>query len=155
MAEIYGLFSGRDGRVRYGRTDNRSREERFKRHLRNPPNNLCATGFIENGKTVSRSSVRLECEDGIRRPVERWWMGRFSGLLNEQMSGQIWLNGLCSKPFRIPQITAYMRRKAFFGRALHLPLARTGGAGFISLPGHLEPSALEPLVGRDRRSMTS
>jgi hypothetical protein len=41
------------------------------------------------------------------------WMMRFSGLLNERISGQIWLTGTCSKPLRIPEIMTYMRRYLF------------------------------------------
>jgi len=40
-------------------------------------------------------------------------MARFPGLLNDRMSGQIWLTAICSKPPKIPGNTAYMRRYYF------------------------------------------
>jgi hypothetical protein len=40
-------------------------------------------------------------------------MARFPGLLNDRISGQIWLTAICSKPTKVPEITAYMRRYLF------------------------------------------
>ena len=37
-------------------------------------------------------------------------MARFPRLLNDRISGQIWLTGLCSRHPKVPEITAYMRR---------------------------------------------
>jgi hypothetical protein len=49
----------------------------------------------------------------VRTIVERQWMARFPGLLNDRMSGQIWLTASCSKPPKVPEIAAYMRRYYF------------------------------------------
>ena len=115
MADIYGLFSGRDGRVRYVGQTTDSYEERFKQHLRKPPNICVRDWFHREWKDgFPIECVRLDhCDNAVRSRMERLWMMRFSGLLNERISGQIWLTGMCSKHLRIPEIAAYMRRYLF------------------------------------------
>jgi hypothetical protein len=112
VAEIYGLFSGRDGRIRYVGQTTYACEDRFKQHLRNPRNSGVHDWFHREWKDgFPIECVRLDtCADTARSAVERLWMARFSDLLNDRISGQTWLNGMYNKPLRIPEITAYMRR---------------------------------------------
>jgi len=114
MAEIYGLFSGRDGRVRYVGQTTGSHEDRFKQHLRSPSNCLYSWFHSEWKYGYPIESVLLQsCDDAVRGPVERWWMARFPGLLNDRISGQIWLTGACSTAPKIPEITAYIRHNIY------------------------------------------
>lgn len=111
MAHIYGLFSGRDGLVRYvGRTGGAC-EDRFRQHLRSPSPKLTRWFHREwsDGYPVEWAVLQT-CDDDVSSIVERHWMGRFPGLLNDRMSLQIWVNGACATAARIPEIVAYMRR---------------------------------------------
>jgi len=53
------------------------------------------------------------CDDRLASIIERQWMARFPDLLNERISARIWLTGARSKPPKIVEITAYMRRYYF------------------------------------------
>src|SRR6266404_1173947 len=79
------------------------------------PLRISTSGSTKSGAMVIRlKCVRLQsCDDDVRTIVERRWMARFPGLLNDRMSGQIWLTAICSKPPKIPGNTAYMRRYYF------------------------------------------
>jgi len=114
MAEVYGLYSGRDGRVRYVRQTAGLCADRFKQHLRSSSTRLHEWFHNEwrDGYPVECLLLQ-ECDDDVRTIVERQWMARFSGLLNERMSAQIWLTAHCGAPPKTPEITAYMRRYLF------------------------------------------
>jgi hypothetical protein len=116
MAEIYGLYSGRDGRVRYvGETGDST--SRFKEHLRTP--SASVHGWFHR---EWRDGYPIECvvlqesvdqDKRVRCRVERHWMAKFPGLLNQRISADTWFRGACAKPPKIPEITAYMRRYYF------------------------------------------
>jgi hypothetical protein len=115
MAEVYGLFSGRDGQVRYVGQTTYDCADRFKQHLRNHPNERVRAWFRSEWKDGYPIECVLlqECDDAIRFAVERHWMKKFPGILNERISGQAWLTAICSKHPVIPEIRAYMRRYLF------------------------------------------
>jgi hypothetical protein len=114
MAEIYGLYSGRDGCVRYiGQTVGLC-TDRFEQHKRSPSTNLHKWFHNEWRDGYPIECVRLQsCDDDVRRRVELYWMARFPGLLNDRISAQTWLTAHCGNPPKIPEITAYMRRYLF------------------------------------------
>ncbi len=114
MAEIYALFSSRDGRVRYVGQTSGSCADRFAQHLRRPSPTLYDWFHKEWRDGYPIEYVLLQsCEDDVRTAVERRWMMRFPHLLNERMSAQIWFTSVCSKAPKMPDITAYMRRYLF------------------------------------------
>jgi hypothetical protein len=114
MAEIYGLFSGRDGQVRYVGQTAYSCADRFKQHLRRPSDCLHSWFHNEWKDGYPIECVRLEtCDDALCTIIEVEWMAKFPGLLNKRISGQTWYKGWCSKPPKIPEIKAYMRRYHF------------------------------------------
>ena len=114
MAEIYGLYSGRDGRVRYvGQTVGLC-ADRFKQHQWSPSPNLNKWFHKEWNDGYPVECVRLQsCDDDVRTIVERKWMSRFPGLLNEKISAQTWLTAVCGRPPKILEISAFMRRYYF------------------------------------------
>ena len=113
MAEIYGLYSGRDGRVRYvGETGDSTL--RFKEHLRTP-----SASVREWFHREWRDGYPIECgvlqesvdqDKRVRCRVERDWMEKFPGLLNDRISAYTRYMGARAKPPKILAITAYMRR---------------------------------------------
>jgi hypothetical protein len=114
MAEVYALFSGRDGRVRYVGQTTGLCGDRFKQHLQSPSTKLNEWFRNEWRHGYPIECVRLQsCDYNVRTIVERQWMARFPGLLNDRISSQIWLKAVCGKPPKVPEITAYMRRYYF------------------------------------------
>ncbi|WP_315768337.1 MULTISPECIES: hypothetical protein [unclassified Bradyrhizobium] len=117
MAGIYGLFSGRDGKVRYVGQTAGTCADRFKQHVKRPSDCLYRWFHNEWKDGYPIEYVRLEICDGfsddLRRSRERRWMATFPGLLNDRISAQTWLSGMCSKPEKLPEIAAYMRRYHF------------------------------------------
>jgi hypothetical protein len=112
MAEIYGLFSGRDGRVRYIGQTRGCCSDRFEQHKRSPSPKLRKWFHDEWRAGYPIEYVMLQpCDDEFRFEAERHWMTGFSGLLNERMSGQIWLTAMCRTCHpKVPEIKAYIRR---------------------------------------------
>ena len=123
MAEIYALFSGRNGKVRYvGRTFG-DRDARFQGHLR------VATGryitpvytWIQNewGDGFPVESVRLQwCGSANRKEIEvieTEWINKFPNLLNERKV--YWRPQ--KKPPVIPEIRQYMSCFIFHVDGLH------------------------------------
>lgn len=114
MADIYGLYSARNGRIRYvGQTLGDCRL-RFEEHKRSP-----SPALSKWFRTEWVCGYRVECvllqtvDNDVRGPAERHWMARFPGLLNERISAQTWFMGACAKPPVIPEVRAYMRRYLF------------------------------------------
>src|SRR6185312_6186326 len=84
-AEIYGLFSGRDGQVRYVGQTTYSCADRFKQHLRRPNDCLYSWFRQEWRDGYPIECVRLEtCDDALRWIIEVEWMARFPDLLNRR-----------------------------------------------------------------------
>lgn len=114
MAEVYALFSGRDGRVRYVGQTTGPRADRFKQHLKTPSSNLAEWFRNEWHAGYPVECILLEsCADDVRFVVERRWMAKFPDLLNDRMSYRTRLTAIYSKAPKIPEITAYMRRYYF------------------------------------------
>ena len=114
MAEIYALYSGRNGRVRYVGQTTGLCTDRFEQHKRSPSANLYKWFNNEWRDGYPVECARLEsCDHDVRSSVERQWMARFPGLLNERMSFRIWMSAHCGKPPKVPEINAYMRRYLF------------------------------------------
>ena len=117
MAEVYALFSGRDGKVRYvGRTSG-DRDARFKGHQRVAVGRYITRVYTwihnEWGDGFPVKSVRLQwC--GSANPkeidvIETEWINKFPNLLNERKVH--WRSQ--KKPPVIPEIREYMRRFIF------------------------------------------
>lgn len=117
MAEIYGLFSGRDGRVRYVGKTIGDRDARFKGHL-----------HIGDGRYITRvytwiheewrdgfpvESVRLQWCGGAARKeiedIETEWINRFPNLLNER---KVYWRSEKKAP-AVPAIREYRRQFIF------------------------------------------
>lgn len=118
MAEIYALFSSRDGIVRYVGQTGGSRDVRFKEHKRDaerwtvPP--LCKWFRHEWRCGFLIECVLLQqCEDAVRRDVETKWIRKFPNynLLNERKVGYSWQHS-CKPPI-ISEIKNYMRHYIF------------------------------------------
>lgn len=113
MAEIYGLYSARDGIVRYVGETGGERAARFKRHMR-----------IEFGRYITpvytwlhaewgegypvRCALLQWCPYAERLDVEREWISKFPNLLNER---KYRFRG--GRPPVIPEIKDYMRSHIF------------------------------------------
>jgi hypothetical protein len=118
MAEIYGLFSGRDGAVRYVGQTTYPRATRFEQHRRSawerstPLQNWLVAEW-RDGFPVR--SVRLEwCENHTRSDRETEWISRFPNLLNDRKhTGWIKLLPRGARPPKIPEIIKYMREHCF------------------------------------------
>src|ERR1700733_9888075 len=112
MAEIYGLYSGRDGRVRYVGQTLGLCTDRFKQHPSS--RRMCSWFHNEWRDGYPIGCVLLEsCDDAVRSVVERRWIRRFPAgdLLNER--DRPWFAAQCGTPPKIPEIRAYMRRYLF------------------------------------------
>jgi hypothetical protein len=95
MAEIYGLYSGRDGKVRYVGQTTGARDARFKEHQH------CQTGrfvtavynWIQHewlaGYPV-KCALLERCSNEARHDLEREWISKFPNLLNERKKGFDW-----------------------------------------------------------------
>lgn len=113
MAEIYALFSGRDGKVRYVGETIGCRKKRLERH-----------GHVATGRTIPRvydwimnewrdgylvnSALLQTCADEVRFQVETSWISKFPNLLNERKYR--FIGGLIPT---VPEIRKYIRRYAF------------------------------------------
>ena len=112
QAEVYGLYSSRDGRVRYVGQSGDSRL-RFKEHL-GSPGGRALDGWIlhewRNGYLI-RYAVLEICDYDKRHAVETQWIWRFprSDLLNRLKQRPWWSAGPARPPV-IPEIKKYMRR---------------------------------------------
>src|ERR1700681_1691462 len=109
MSEIYGLFSCRDGAVRYVGQTTYPRATRFEQHRRSAwerstPLQNWLVGEWRDGFPVR--SVRLEwCENEKRFDQETEWIGRFPNLLNDRKrTGWIKLIPRGARPPKIPEI---------------------------------------------------
>jgi hypothetical protein len=107
MAEIYGLFSGRNGLVRYVGETAGAREDRFREHIKNGGGALL-DWFLEEWKQGYPIQYALLqwCKYEERFDVETAWINKFPSLLNERKH-YYWSS---SKPPRVPAILAHMRR---------------------------------------------
>lgn len=118
MAEIYALFSGRDGAVRYVGQTLYPRKTRFEQHRR---------GAWERSTQVQRwlinewrhgfpvKCIRLEwCENSEREKRETAWIAKFPDLLNDRKhTGWLGLKPRGPRPPKIPEIRKYMREHVF------------------------------------------
>jgi hypothetical protein len=116
MAEIYGLYSGRDGKVRYVGETGGTSAERFEQHKRDAEGarkhrRLCEWLHREwrAGYPVECRCLE-ECAYEVRRGRETAWIANFPNLLNERKKYHRWVVG---KPPRISAITEYMNRYRF------------------------------------------
>jgi hypothetical protein len=118
MAQIYGLFSARDGIVRYiGETtySYTSRFEQHKRDAESPTRRLHKWFHNEwlHGYPIECALLH-SCNDSERHQIEREWIGKFPDLLNERkQSPWAWLSTCVRKPPAIPEIVVYLRRHIF------------------------------------------
>jgi hypothetical protein len=115
MAEIYGLYSGRDGKVRYVGETAGTRDARFKRHQRRQfgrPSTAVYHWIHDEWKAgfPVKCALLERCSDEARRELETKWITRFPNLLNEQKRGYYWRH---CKPPAIPEIREYMARFRF------------------------------------------
>jgi hypothetical protein len=113
MAEVYGLYSGRDGRVRYVGQTVGPCKDRFEEHKRS---SWKLRKWFRNEWTAGYpiECVLLQsCDNEVRFRVELDWMARFPDLLNERISAQTWLTAACGKPPKVPKIIDHMRRYYF------------------------------------------
>jgi hypothetical protein len=114
MAEIYGLFSGRDGKVRYVGMTAGDREVRFKEHQR-----VTSEGVIMPVLSWMRREWRCgypvecvlleRCEYAVRHDVETCWINKFPDLLNERKVN--WLHNKTAPV--VPEIKKYIRSFIF------------------------------------------
>jgi hypothetical protein len=118
MAEIYGLYSCRDGAVRYVGETTYPRETRFKQHRRDAwmqdtQLRKWLVGEWRAGYPVRH--VRLEwCENALRFDRETEWIGKFPNLVNHRKhSGWITLAPRGRRAPKIPEIVKYMRGHRF------------------------------------------
>lgn len=109
MAEIYAIFSARDGKVRYVGKTLGSRLERFEQHKKCQIGRVVSAVYswiwseLRHGYPVQ--CVRLEvCSDDICLHIEMKWINRFPDLLNERK----YYSRRCHAPV-IPEIKDYMR----------------------------------------------
>lgn len=116
MAEIYGIFSTRDGLVRYvGQTigDCQSRFDQHLREARYPLTALHRWFHVEWRKGFPvRCGLLTSCDDTLRHRLETEWIGKFPSLFNERKYNA-WSAALMRKGPRVPSIEAYMRRHVF------------------------------------------
>jgi hypothetical protein len=118
MAEIYGLYSCRDGAVRYVGETTYPRETRFEQHRRSAwfSESALEKWMLHEWKGgFPIRSVRLEwCENRDRFHRETYWIGRFPALLNRRKhSGWMALSPRGERPPRIPEIVRYRREHCF------------------------------------------
>jgi hypothetical protein len=111
MAEIYGLFSGRDGLLRYiGQTRGVS-VHRFKQHKRRPCPGLERWLHEEWSAGYPVEYVVVEsCKAEVSSEREQYWMGCFPDLVNERINADTRFNARCGKPPQLRAIWTYMRR---------------------------------------------
>lgn len=131
MAEIYGLYSCRDGVVRYVGETTYARQTRFEQHRRSAweRSPLGAWMIQEWQAGFPVKHIRLEwCENGKRFARESEWIKRFPKLLNRRKhSGWMRLAPRGARPPRVPEIGRYMREYAFNvdgRRGIHYQIGR-------------------------------
>ncbi|WP_407146789.1 hypothetical protein [Bradyrhizobium sp. ORS 86] len=111
-AEIYGLVSGRDGKVRYVGETSGACQDRFLEHLRRP-NDCLRAWFHEEWRDgfPVRCFLLERCAFDTRFAREGVWMARFPNLCNARISLQNWASGasVTTHP-RIPEIESWMTR---------------------------------------------
>jgi hypothetical protein len=107
MAEIYGLFSGRNGIVRYVGETVGAREDRFREHIKYGVGVL-RRWFLEEWQQgyPIRCALLQWCKYEERFDVETTWINKFPSLLNDRKY-YYWSSG---KPPRVPAIVTHMRR---------------------------------------------
>jgi hypothetical protein len=110
MAEIYALYSGRDGIVRYVGETGSSRRDRFREHILYSDGALRRwfRGEWRQGYPI-RCALLQHCEYKSRFEVETAWINKFPSLLNERKHSS-WPS---RKPPRVPAIVEDMRRHIF------------------------------------------
>ena len=89
MAEIYGLYSGRDGKVRYVGQTSGSRHTRFQQHQRCQAGRYFSAVYSwihEEWEACFPVQCALleKCSDAECDDLETEWMSRFPNLLNEK-----------------------------------------------------------------------
>jgi hypothetical protein len=115
MAEIYALYSGRDGKVRYVGQTIGTRDVRFNEHQRSQVGRYITPvynwihGEWREGYPVECALLQ-KCAFDARHDVEREWISKFPNLLNERKRGYYSRN---LKPPAIPEIRDYMGRFIF------------------------------------------
>lgn len=115
MAEIYGLYSGRDGKVRYVGQTLGARDIRFKEHQRIGSDHVVRPvyqwihGEWRAGYPV-QCALLEKCGNEERHALERQWISKFPNLLNERKRGYYWPH--CKPPI-ILEIKKYMSRFIF------------------------------------------
>jgi hypothetical protein len=115
MAEIYGLYSGRDGKVRYVGQTLGTRDVRFKEHQRSQIGRAITAAYTwihsewRAGYPV-QCALLERCSNEARHELERQWIGKFPNLLNERKRGYYCQH---CKPPVIPEIRKYMGRFVF------------------------------------------
>jgi hypothetical protein len=89
MAEIYALYSARDGKVRYVGKTIRSRADRFEQHKRIAVGRYVTRVYDwlhnewRHGYPVEYALLE-RCSNESCRQIEKEWMNKFPNLLNEQ-----------------------------------------------------------------------
>lgn len=118
MAEIYGLYSCRDGVIRYVGKTIYPRASRFERHrrdawLQNTPLQRWMMCEWKDGFPVRH--VRLEwCQNAQSLDRETEWIRKFPNLLNDRKhSGWMRLVPRGPRPPKIPELVNYMRGHTF------------------------------------------
>ena len=111
--KIYGLYSARDGRVRYVGQTGGTRDARFRKHVRVYVGQWTTLVYewvhSEWKRGYPVESALLEwCEYEKRRDVEKVWISKFPDLLNERV-----YNFRGGTPPVIPEIKEYRRRFLF------------------------------------------
>lgn len=116
MAEIYGLFSSRDGNIRYVGETGSAGAERFEQHKRDaegPRKHRRLSEWLHRewkaGYPVEFHCLE-ECSYEVRLRRETAWIAKFPNLLNERKMYDRWMVG---RPPRISAITEYMSRYRF------------------------------------------
>jgi hypothetical protein len=117
MAEIYALYSGRDGKVRYVGQTFGTRDVRFKEHQRSQIERDITAVYTwihdewKAGYPVQCALLeRCSNEGRLRLDLETEWISKFPNLLNERKRGYYWHR---RKPPVIPEIRDYMARFVF------------------------------------------
>ena len=112
MAEIYALFSGRDGKVRYVGETTGKRDVRFKRHQRYEWDSAVHSWIHDEWRAgfPVRCALLERCKDDVRSDAEREWISKFPNLLNERKRGYYWCHQM---PPVVPKIREYMARFIF------------------------------------------
>src|SRR5437879_5842461 len=114
MAQIYGLYSARDGRVRYVGETFIYRGLRFEGHRYGQETKPLYRWFREEWSAgfPIRSALLQTCDQGTRFDIERKWFRRFPDLLN-RVSPSVRAEAQFAKPPLVRGIATCMRGHAF------------------------------------------